>query len=147
MLGTARLHFRIDDPETVETLPVAGFSNHRMAYTHTYHHGLGLDVASLIERGGPAILAASKVVEDPALPEVGCHLLRLNKAARGLPVGPPCASAIYPKRGLGVGLSRAVKPLRALVWARTHPITSSAMVSGAVGLLVLLGYYIGRRRQ
>lgn len=109
---------------------------------------MGLDLADVIAKGGPAVEAVSKVIQDPALPEVTCHLLRLNKLTEGRPPGPPCTRRSYSaaQRRQGVGLTLAVRPLRAAVWARENPVAAVAVGAGAVGALVGVGYLIGRRR-
>lgn len=120
-----------------------------MAYTHTYPHSLGLDLGELITKGGPAIQAVSKIVEDPALPEVTCHVLRLNKVTEGQNPGLPCTRKVYTlaEKRKGVGLARVVTPLRAAVWARQNPLLAGAIGVASVGALVGLGYYLGKGRR
>lgn len=118
-----------------------------MAYTYTHPHGLGLDFGEIIRRGGSAISAASKVVQDPALPEITCHVLRLNKMAEGKPPGLPCPRPSYTGKGGGIGLALAVVPLRAVVWARENPVLAGAAGLAAVGALVGLGYYWGKKQK
>ena len=107
------------------------------------YEGLGISIDNL----GTTIDAVSKVVEDPALPEVACNILRLNEATEGKQVSPPCVRRSYSaaQRRQGVGLYMAVVPLRAATWARQHPITAVAVGIGVVGGLIGLGYYLGRR--
>jgi len=117
-----------------------------MAYLHAHPHHLGLDIGDIISRGGSAIAAVSKVVQDPALPEVTCHVLRLNKMAEGRDPGPPCARPSYVGKKGGIGLALAVAPLRAAVWAREHPVLAGGISLAVVGALVGVGYYMGKKR-
>lgn len=112
-----------------------------------YMQSLGLDIASLINTGGPAIQAASKVISDPALPEITCNILRLNKVVAGQDPGPACAKRVYTaaQKRQGVGLSIAVVPLRVAVWARKNPALAIAAGASVVGLIGYIGYSIGKR--
>jgi hypothetical protein len=112
-----------------------------------YMHALGLDVGDLIKKGGPAVDAASKVIADPALPEVVCQILRLNKITTGTDAGIPCAKRVYSavEKHQGVGLTRVTTPLRIAVWARAHPGVAIAAGVGLVGLIGYVGYMIGKR--
>lgn len=120
-----------------------------MAYLHSYPHSLGLDVGELITKGGPAIAAAGKVIQDPGLPEITCHVLRLNKITEGKDPGPPCPRRHYTTadKRRGVGLSRAATPLRVVVWAREKPVVAAAIGIATVGFLVGVGYYWGRKEK
>lgn len=120
-----------------------------MAYTRTYSHGLGLDLGELINKGGPAVAAVAKVVQDPALPEVTCHVLRLNKITEGRDPGPPCTRRRYTlsEKKQGIGLTLAVTPLRAAVWARAHPLLAMGAGLAVAGVLVGAGYTMGRKRR
>lgn len=113
-----------------------------------YYEPLGIDVSDLIAKGGPAIKAAAKVVEDPALPEVTCNILRLNKVVEGKSPGPACRRQRYTKaqKRRGVGLHLAVTPLRLTVWARQHPALAIGAGVAVLGALVGVGYWIGRSR-
>ena len=105
----------------------------------------GLSVEDLIKKGGTALQAASKVLVDPALPEVSCHVLRLNKITKGKHPGPACAKVRYTasQKATGVGLARVVKPLRAAVWARQNPVVAVGIGAGVVGLIWWVGYRMG----
>lgn len=87
------------------------------------------------------------VTRDPHLPEVVCHVLRLDAMESGQPPGPPCqkmSTKAYP--GKGIGLRYAVPPLRVLDWAREHPIRAAGIAVGTIGALVWIGYLIGEGR-
>jgi hypothetical protein len=103
---------------------------------------------SLLGKIAPAIQAASKVVEDPYLPEVSCHILRLNRIAKDQNPGAPCPrTTVSPHTKKGIGLSAAAKPLRAWVWARENPIVAVAAGTSVIGLIWGLGYYSGKKRR
>jgi hypothetical protein len=106
----------------------------------SYYSDLGLDI-------GGAIDAASKIIEDPALPETACNVLRLNRAVEGKETGKPCNRRIYTAldRQRGVGLHLTLAPLRAATWAHENPVAALAIGAGVVGGLVGLGYWLGRR--
>lgn len=113
----------------------------------TYYQDLGLDLGELITKGGPAVQAASKVITDPALPEITCHVLRLNAIVEGRDPGPPCARKVYTavEKHKGVGLSLATTPLRMIVWARKNPAIAIGAGVGVVGLIWYLGYLMGKK--
>ena len=117
-----------------------------MAYTHS---ALGLDLSEVIAKGGPAVQAASKIIQDPALPEVTCNVLRLSKVVEGRNAGPPCSRKTYSvqDRRKGVGLHLVVTPLRAAVWARKNPVLAAGAGVAVVGLLVGIGYHLGRKKK
>lgn len=120
-----------------------------MAYIHSHSRGLGLDLDELINKGGPAVAAVAKVVQDPALPEVTCHVLRLNKITEGKDPGPPCTRRRYmlTEKKQGIGLTLAVTPLRVAVWARANPLLAAGAGLAVAGLLVGAGYSMGRRQR
>lgn len=115
---------------------------------YTIQTGLGDTLSDLITKGGPAIQAASKVISDPALPEITCHILRLNNVVAGKNPGPPCPRTAYSpaQKRQGVGMHLATKPLRAAVWARRHPAVAIGIGVGVVGLFVGIGYAMGKRK-
>lgn len=90
--------------------------------------------------------AAARVIEDPALPQITCHVLRLNRIARSGDPGPACPplalSAAQKQRGIGLYL---VDPLlRGAVWTRQNPAAAVGLVAGVVGLIGYVGYRLGR---
>jgi hypothetical protein len=114
-----------------------------------YEEALGADVSSLLTRGASALKAASKVIEDPALPQITCHVLRLNKITRNEDPGPPCPKIVLTEaqRRKGVGLAAAEKPLRAFVWARKNPAIAIGIGVGVVGMIWYVGYAMGKRKR
>lgn len=93
---------------------------------------------------GKSFSAASKVIEDPYLPEVAdlvleLHALEQPKAKPGKPPSAPVK---------GVGLSRVVKPLRFYVGLRRKGSwVVPAILAGTVGLIFATGYLTGRKKR
>lgn len=115
-----------------------------MAYTAT-----GADIAEILDKAAPAVLAASKVIEDPALPEIVCEVLRLNKVVSGQNPGPSCPRRVITgaDKRKGVGLYVAREPLRAYVWARQNPFLALGAAAALVGVIGYVGYSMGRRSR
>lgn len=107
------------------------------------------DAVSTLDRLGPAVLAASKIIEDPALPEIACEVLRLNRVVARQDPGLPCPRRVLTEeqKRKGVGLHLARRPLRAYVWARQHPGAAWGIGLGVVLAIGLVGYSIGRRAR
>ena len=107
------------------------------------------DFSALIDRAAPTVLAAARVIEDPALPEVTCQVLRLHTIAAGQPVGAPCKRIVITDtdKRKGIGLYAARDPLRAYVWARQHPLLATLVGVGIVGGLYYLGYSAGKGKR
>lgn len=120
----------------------------------SYYVAQGFDVSELVKAGvpeileqaGPGVEAAARLVEDPALPEVACQILRLEKIHHGESPGSPCPLTVVTKSaaGKGVGLSAATTPLRAFVWTQEHPVAAWSLIVGAVGLIWAIGFSSGR---
>ena len=92
--------------------------------------------------------AAKSVVEDPCLGAVTALMLRLNQLEQaplipiktGVPQPPP-----PPVKG--IGLCKAVTPLKAVVYVRERPWILPLGVIGVVGALVGTGYLLGKRTR
>ena len=106
-----------------------------MTYAPT-HHDLG--------GFGDVAQAARAVVEDPCLFEVSTLVLRLNALTAKTPSRPGAPS---PTPTRGIGLCKAVPPLRLVVKLKEQPwilpLAGLALVGGLFGL----GYLAGRRRR
>jgi hypothetical protein len=105
-------------------------------------------VTETLDKLAPAVLAASKVIEDPALPEIACEVLRLNRVVSHQNPGLPCQRRVLTEadKRKGVGLYLAREPLRAYIWARQNPALAIGIGLGVVGIIGAIGYAIGRRR-
>lgn len=89
--------------------------------------------------------AAKSVVEDPCLGQVTAMLLYLHKLEQPVvPVGVP-KPPVPPVKG--IGLCKAVTPLKAVVWVRERPWVVPLGVLGIVGGLVGVGYVMGKRKR
>lgn len=103
------------------------------------------DIASdLVNTLSSAGIAATKIAEDPHLPEVTCQVLRLNAIEKGQKPGPACARV--PKAagvGRGIGLRYAAGPLSVFVKTREKPWLIPVVVGSLIGGVFLLGYMAG----
>lgn len=119
-----------------------------------YAQPMGDAIGDLVKCGQSAIGAALGGAADPYLPEVMCRIAQLQALGKNrtplqamfgkkptVPV-PSCIST-PPGRG-GIGLERAVKPLRALVYVNQHPLVAWAALTALFGLPLLAGYMIGK---
>lgn len=84
-------------------------------------------------------LAAKSVIDDPCLYDVAGLLLRLNQLEQK-----PTAPGVPAPTMKGIGLCKAVKPLKAVIYVREHPYAGIAAAVGVVGGLFALGYLAGR---
>lgn len=104
---------------------------------------------AVTESIGSAVLAAKDILGDPYLPEVSCHLLRVNRMERGLNPGAPCerTRATPAQIQRGVGMRFLVGPLRFMTWARQNPALAVGIVAGSIGMIYYLGYSQGKRKR
>ncbi len=82
----------------------------------------------------------AKVVTDPALPEVLSLIMQIKDT---IPAAAPGSIVVGPASP-GVGLSRAVVPLEAILYARKNPWVVPVGVAALFGLPILLGFVMGR---
>ncbi len=132
-------------------------SNITMTYTtrkSRYAEPMGDSLSDLIKCGQSAIGAAIGGATDPYLPEVMCRIAQLQALGKGRTplqtlfgkkptVAVPACAAVAPGRG-GIGLEKAVKPLRSLVYVNQHPVAVWLGLTALLGVPVLLGYMIGK---
>lgn len=85
---------------------------------------------------------AASVVSDPAWPEVSCRVSQLRAIEAKKPV-PVCAKMNVGAGG--IGLRKALPPLRAYVYAEQHPLVKPATVAAILGIPFLLGFLAGTR--
>jgi hypothetical protein len=93
---------------------------------------------------------------DPYLPEAFCRVSQLQALSAGrTPLQalfgkkptvavPSCAQT--PPGQKGMGLERAIKPLRAIVYLNKHPATVWLGLTALLAVPLLAGYMIGRRK-
>ena len=125
--------------------------------TGTAHAALGDAFSDLLACGKSAVGTAVGGAVDPYLPEVICRISQLQALSKGrTPLQamlgkkptvavPVCART--PAGKPGIGLERAVKPLRALVYVNQHPIAAWAGLTAIIGVPMLVGYMIGKRSR
>jgi hypothetical protein len=106
--------------------------------------GLG-DLTSLINSIGGAVGTSVDIASDPYLPEVLCHIGQLKQINAGNDPG-ACANAVDGMQG-GVGLARAVKPMRAYVWFEQHKWAYAVAAAAIIGVPMLIGYDIGKGKR
>jgi hypothetical protein len=136
-----------------------GPSNIAMAYTSRksrYATPMGDSLSDLIKCGQSAVGAAIGGATDPYLPEVICRVAQLQALGKDRsplqamfgkkPTVTVPACAVTPAGKGGIGLERAVRPLRALVYVNRHPTTAWLGLAALLGVPMLVGYMIGRRR-
>lgn len=94
--------------------------------------------------------AAAKVITDPCLYQVTQLIEQLHEAEQapkilGVPTGKKPTAP--PKPVPGIGLCKAVTPLKAVIWVRKRPWIIPVAGIGVVGLLVGIGYLMGRPKR
>src|SRR5512139_1857099 len=125
--------------------------------TGAVHVAMGDAFSDLIACGKSAIGTAVGGATDPYLPEVICRISQLQALAKNrtplqalmgkkptVPV-PSCTSTPMGKGG--IGLERAVKPLRGLVYVNQHPMAAWLGVTAILGVPLLVGYMLGKRSR
>lgn len=88
---------------------------------------------------------ALDIASDPYLPEVICRIAQLKTIqAGGTPAVCPDTADNLPG---GVGLSAAVVPLRAYVYAQQNKWVYPVAIAAIIGLPMWIGYELGRGRS
>jgi hypothetical protein len=97
-----------------------------------------------LNRATTTLEAAKNILDDPYLPEVTQIVLDLHKLEqpKALPPGAPA-----PPKVPGIGLKNVVTPLRAYRYTRQHKWVVPVAALAAIGLPLLFGYALGRRRR
>lgn len=88
------------------------------------------------------VVAGINVANDPYLAEVICRAGQLQAIKSGVDV-PSCPKTAAGIAG-GIGLSRAVVPMRAYVYAERHKWVYAVAALGIIGLPMLIGYELGK---
>lgn len=97
---------------------------------------------SALSQAGGALGTGAKVISDPYLPEVLCHVDQLASIEAGAPIA--ACPIMPPGRAGGIGLRKVVVPLRAYVYAEQHPWVYPVAIGAAIGIPFLLGYLAGK---
>ena len=103
--------------------------------------GMG-DLASVVSSIENSIGAGLDVASDPYLPEIVCHIGQLNQIKTGQTV--QNCQELPPGLPGGVGLDRAVVPLRWFVYAQQNPWVYPLAIAVVLGLPMLIGYELGK---
>jgi hypothetical protein len=125
--------------------------------TGTSQVAMGDAFSDLLACGRSAIGTAVGGATDPYFPEVICRFSQLQALSKGRTplqalmgkkptVAVPACAKTPPGKG-GIGLERAVKPLRAAVFVNQHPIAVWAGLTAILGVPMLVGYMIGKRSR
>lgn len=117
---------------------------------------LGDSITDLVKCAQSAVGTAIGGATDPYMPEVVCRISQLQALSKDRTplqamfgkkptVAVPVCAQTPPGRG-GIGLEQAVKPLRGLVYVHRHPITVWAGLTAVLGVPLLVGYMLGKKR-
>jgi hypothetical protein len=130
-----------------------------MGYTtrkSRYAAPMGDAFSDLLKCGKGVVGTVLGGAADPYLSEVICRISQLQALSKDRtslqamfgkkPTVPVPACVITPPTKGGVGLSHAVKPLRGLVYVHKHPMTAWFGLTVILGVPMLIGYMIGKRR-
>lgn len=98
-------------------------------------------IANAISSASGAVGAALNVAGDPYLPEVICRVSQLHAIKAGQ--SPPACADTPPGLPGGVGLDKAIFPLRMFVYAEQHPWVYPLAAAVLIGLPMWIGYELG----
>jgi hypothetical protein len=132
-----------------------------MSYTRrkstTAQAAMGDTFSDLMKCGQSAAGAVIGGATDPYLPEAICRISQLQALGKDRtplqalfgkkPTVPVPACVSTPPGRPGIGLERAIKPLRALVYVNKHPMTVWLGLTAIIGVPMLVGYMIGRKAK
>lgn len=121
-----------------------GYLRKRMAVRRKALSGLG-DLNSIIQSVTGALGTSLDIANDPYLSEVVCHIGQIHQINNGQAPG-QCTELPDGLQG-GVGLSRAVKPLRAYVFAEEHKWAYVLAAAVVIGVPFLVGYDVGKGKR
>lgn len=108
---------------------------------HSGLSGLG-GVIDTIKTVSSAAGAAVEITTDPYFPETVCRAKQLA-AIEDHKAVPPCTNTRPGLQG-GIGLRKAMIPLRAYVYAEQRPWVYPVAIAAAVGIPLVLGFMIGK---
>ena len=118
---------------------------------------MGDSFSDLLRCSKSAIGTAIGGATDPYLPEVLCRISQLQALAQDRsplqallgkkPTVPVPACVRTPPGQKGIGLERATRPLRGLVYVNQHPVTAWLGLTAILGVPLLVGYMLGKRSR
>lgn len=114
-------------------------------------------IDNLLKCGAGVLGTAAGGVADPYLPEVFCRVSQLKAMTTGRtpvqilagkkPTVPVPVCKLTPLGLKGIGVEKAIKPLRAAVYVGQNPSVVWIGAAAIVGVPLLLGYMLGRRSR
>ena len=117
---------------------------------------MGDSFSDLLACGKSMVGTAIGGTVDPYLPEVICRISQLQALSKGRtplqamfgkkPTVPVPSCTPTPAGKGGIGLERAARPLRALVYANRHPTIVWLGLTALLGVPLLAGYWLGKRK-
>ena len=117
-------------------------------YVKKSKRGLSGTLEDILNTITGTVTAGSTVVsaaQDPYLPEMLCHIGQLQALDRGQTPG-DCAVTPAGLPG-GVGLYRAMTPMRAYVYAEENKWVYPVAILAVLGLPFLVGYEYGKGKR
>lgn len=123
----------------------------------TVQIAMGDPFSDLLKCGQSAIAATAGAATDPYLPEVICRISQLQALAKdrtplqamfGKKPTVPVPNCVKTPAGIkgGLGLERAIKPIRGLVYVNQHPSTVWLGLTALFGIPLLAGYLLGKAK-
>jgi hypothetical protein len=100
---------------------------------------LGMSAAEVVD----AISDLSRALTDPYLPEAICRVKQLYQIKTGQTIA-VCAKTPMNRIG-GIGIKKAIMPMRGVVYAEQRPWVYPLAVAAVVGVPFFLGYLFGKR--
>lgn len=103
-------------------------------------------LVKVVRAVGPVLPTVQLVVDDPAFPQVIARIRTLHEIEASKPSTTPSVPGV-PKPPVGIGLSRAVPILDAVIYARRNP-WAPWLIGGLVVLTIgAVGYRLGSRAK
>lgn len=103
--------------------------------------GLGMSVSEVTD----AISSMARALTDPYLPETVCRAKQIYAIRTGKT--PPVCPKTKPNLPGGIGLSKAIVPVRGFSYAEQHRWVYPASVAALLGIPFVLGYLIGSHKR
>lgn len=108
----------------------------------SYERKRGLDGMTATEVVNAAA-GLSRALTDPYLPEAICRAKQLYALRTG--AKPAACTPLPLNLPGGIGIKKAIRPMRGVVYAEQHRWVYPAAVATVLGVPFLLGYLIGKR--
>lgn len=103
-------------------------------------------IAKIVRTVGPVLPTVQLIFDDPAFPRIVAQIQELHAIEAAKPAAPTVPGApIQPK--VGIGLSRAVPLLDAVIYARRNPWAPWVAAAALVLVIGGVGYRLGSRRR